>query len=160
MTRFAPALPLLLAACGYDVGFGAHELGVRTVAIVTVENDTFRQGLDRALTRQLGRDLTQYTGLVPGGPESADARLEVRLRDATGRSISEGVGTAILEGAVLLAVEVRLVERVSGRVLYRNKHADWAEFRTQVGEGLQGALAEATRDLSRRILIGVDRGAR
>lgn len=153
------AVLLAATACGYQVGFGAHErLGIRTVAIHTVANDTFRQGLDVALTRRLGSDLTQFTGLVPGPPGAADARLEVTLREVTGRSISEIGGGVVLEGAVLLAAEVRLVENATGRTIHHSKHRDWAEFRSRVGETLSSALDEATADLSRKICSSIDRG--
>ncbi|MAE77927.1 MAG: hypothetical protein CMJ85_13780 [Planctomycetes bacterium] len=155
--KTALTLVLLTASCGYTHGFHAPErLGIRTVAVLTVSNETFRQGLDTDLTRQLGRDLTHFTGLVPGGPGSADARLEVTLREVAGRPVTEQGGGALIEGAIMLAAEVRLVEQRSGRVLYEGKHLDWAAFRATVGETLSSALSESIADLSRKILITMD----
>jgi hypothetical protein len=158
-----PALAALLlafgagAGCGYQQGYSAGErLGVRSVAIAMVKNDTYRQGLDVQLARRLARDLTQFTGLVPGTPGGAEGRLEVTLREAQGRSISETTGGAVSEGAILLLVTTRLVDQRTGAVLYSAENQEWAEFRSPVGENLASATAEAVADLSRKILLGVD----
>ena len=158
--RAAVLLALLATACGYTQGFGsAKSYGIKSVAITTVDNATFRQGLDVRLTRRLGRDLPRFTGLVPGTQERADARLEVRLSEVHGRAITEQLGGAIFEGAVQLVAEVRLVSR-AGTTLHDRRYVDWAEFRTPVGEGLASAYDEAIGDLVRRILIGIDEDLR
>lgn len=156
--QIVAAVLLAAGSCGYSVGYGAsRKYGIRSVSVQTVENDTYRQGLDRLLTRRLARDLTQYTGLVPGGPDTADAKLVVRLRDVVGRSVSEIGGGAILEGAVVMAAEVKLVDRRTGETMYENRHIDWAEFRSPVGETLGSAFDESAGDLSRAILSALDR---
>ncbi len=149
----------LTSGCGYEHGFGARDrLGIRSVSVSTVENLTFRQGIDRLLTRQLARDLAQFTGLVPGAPDAADARLEVTLRDVQGRSITEQSGGESTEAAVLLDADVRLIDRRTGRVLYAQRHHDWAEYRSAVGETRSQAIVESVADLSRRILTAIDDG--
>lgn len=144
-------------SCGYTQGFGKRSLGIKTVAIATVQNESYRQDLDRLLTLQLGRDLTEYTGLVPATYAEADAILKVTIKEASTRSITETTGGAIEEGAFLLAASVELVSRTSGNTIYSNKHADQAEFRVPVGETLATARTEAIADLSRRILLAIAR---
>ncbi len=143
----------LLAGCGYTAGFAGDRLGIRTVAVRTVENLSFRQDLGLRLSRRLARDLPHYTGLVPGSFAAADAVLEVVLEEASGRLLTgEGEGR-IREGAIRLSARYRLVERGTGRVLGQGRASDWAEFRVPVGEDQESALREAVADLSRKILL-------
>jgi len=148
---------LLGLQCGYTQGFGGRSLGIGSVAIATVENESYRPDLDRLLTTQLARDLTEYTGLVPATYSQADAILKVTIKEASTRSISETTGGAVEEGAFLLAASVELVSRTTGETIYTNKHADQAEFRVPVGETLATARREAIADLSRRILLAIAR---
>jgi len=143
---------LLLPGCGYTHGYGSGKTSIRTVAIETVDNQTYFQGLDRLLTRRLGRDLGLYSGLVPARRSQADALLRVTLLDQGGRSITDAAEGAVHEAATYLAVEVRLTDLRSGKEIFHTKLLDWAEFRAPVGETLESALQESAQDLSRRIL--------
>ncbi|MFQ5506916.1 MAG: LPS assembly lipoprotein LptE, partial [Planctomycetota bacterium] len=133
LARSLTACLSVVGACGYSQGFGTEHLGVRSVAIAAVKNKTWRQGLDLLLARQLSLDLTEFTGLVPASPDQADSILEVTLEEASGRSIIEGGGGSVVEGALLLAVRVRLRDR-DGNVIHDDKLTDRAEFRSPVGE--------------------------
>lgn len=154
--RRSPALLVLLAtaSCGYTTGF-ENPHGISSVAIQTVEDRSFRRQLAELLTRQLGRDLTRFTGLIPGRVASADARLEVTIEGAPGRSVVEGDGGAIVEGAIGLDAVARLIAP-GGRVLHERRYNDWAEYRSPVGETRGGALDEAIADLARKILLGLE----
>jgi hypothetical protein len=155
--KLAAVLALASLACGYTQGFGGRSLGVDSVAVAVVQNESFRQDLDRLLTIQLGRDLTEYTGLVPATYSQADAVLKVTIKEASTRSITETTGGVIQEGAFLLAASVELVSRSTGETIYTNKHAEQAEFRVPVFETAESARAEAIADLSRRILLAIAR---
>lgn len=144
----------LFTGCGYTSGFG-NPHGIRSVAIQTVEDLSYRREIAELLTRQLGRDVQRFTGLVPGRSATADAELLVTVLSATGRSVVEGNGGSIAEGAIGLDAEVQLIAR-DGRVLHRERYLDWAEYRAPVGETRSAALREAVADLSRRILLGLD----
>jgi len=154
-----PGLALLLLglgpACGYSHGYGRPGGSIRRMAIEAVDNLSFRQGLDQDLTRQLGRDLTIYTGLVPATRSSADALLRVTLVEEGGRPISDAAEGAVEEAAAYLAVEVVVIDLQTGEEIYRGKHLDWAEFRAPVGEDLDSATRESVADLSRKILTAV-----
>ncbi len=150
-------LSLLFLGCGYSQGFRATRLGVQTVSIHTVSNLSYRQDVDADLTRQLGKDLTQMTGLLPGTPRTADAVLKVELSEVLGRAITRGGEGSIREGSVVLLCEAKLVDRKTGAVLSRSRHADQGEFRVVVGEDRAKAYREAVQDLSRKILIAIGR---
>ncbi len=159
-----PILPILLlapilalGACGYHQGFPAKRLGVRTVCIHAVKNSTYVQGLDADLSRQLSRDLTQMTGLLPGTPRTSDAILEVELEEVHGRALSAGSQGSIREGTILLVCTARLTGRRSGGMISQSRHVDQGEFRMAVGETRATAYAETVRDLSRKILIAIGR---
>lgn len=152
------AIALPQVACGYQHGFGTEHLAINTVAIQTVNNLSFRQNLDRQLTRQLARDLTQFTGFLPASFQQADAILEVTLIEVSGRTITDAGAGQIVEAAVLFAAEVKLRENGSGRLLYEGRVTDWAEFRAVIGESLADAENEAVADLSRKILSGMAEG--
>lgn len=143
---------LTIPGCGYTHGYGSGKTSIRTVAIETVDNQTYFQGLDRLLTRRLGQDLSVYSGLVPARRSQADALLRVTLLDQGGRSITDAAEGAVHEAATYLAVEVRLTDLRSGKEIFHSKLLDWAEFRAPVGESLESALQESAEDLSRRIL--------
>ena len=148
----------LSLACGYQHGFGTEHLAIRTLAIKTVNNLSFRQDLDRRLTLRLAKDLSQFTGFLPASFAQADAILEVTLVEVSGRGITDAVAGQVAEGAVLLAAKVRLTENGSGRLLYEGKVTDWAEFLSTIGESLADAENEAVADLSRKILSGMAEG--
>ncbi len=57
--RGAPFAALVLLGCGYTFGSGLDRIGVRTIALRVVGNETFRQRLEVDLTRALiGEDLS------------------------------------------------------------------------------------------------------
>ena len=64
----------------------------------------------------------------------------------------------VSEGAIALAASVRLVDAATGRVLRRFRVIDRAEFRVAVGEGEADAIREATTDLARKIVLGLEGG--
>ncbi len=149
-------LPLLaLAACGYAQGFIGDDMGIRTLAIRTVENGSFRQDMDILLSRRLSRDLSAFTGFVPASPSQADGILEVEILDARGRLITEEAEGKIKEGAIRLSARYRILDRRSGRILRKGRSLDWAEFRVPVGEDQSSAIREAVTDLSRKILLSL-----
>ncbi len=149
---------LLLGACGYTQGFSGKKLGIRSLAIQTVDNQSFWRGFGNQLTRRLGRDLTLYAGITPGTPGQADATLEVQIKEVRGRMITGEGEEAIREAALLIAATWRVVDLRSGKELQAGKALDWAEYRVPVGENRASARKEAIGDLARRILISLGSG--
>ena len=156
MRCLAPLLFLLPAACGYTTGFQSVSPDVRTVAIEVVRNETFRQRLERPLTRQLYRDLNVYTSYWHAPLATADAILKVRLLGIRNQTLVQGQGAPVAEGAIDAVVEVQLVARRSGHVLMKRRIRDIAEFRVPIGEDQESARAELVSDLSRKIMLALE----
>jgi hypothetical protein len=146
----------LVAACGYTTGSGMRELGVRTVAVAVVGNDTFRQRLEVELGQALARELPATHDVMLADARSADAVLQVRIVDAIERTLVSGErGDPVREGAFRAGVWMRLVHR-DGRVVIDRQIADRTEFRTPIGEDLTSARAELVEDLARKIVIALE----
>ncbi len=150
----APALLAALAGgCGYTFGSGLHRLGVRTVALDVVGNDTFRQRLEVELGAALSRELPVSSDVVLADRARADALLQVVLTDADERTLVTGeLADPVREGAFAAAVWVRLVDR-AGKVVLERRIRDRTEFRSPIGENLTTARAELVDDLARKIVL-------
>ncbi len=146
---------LLLSGCGYVQGYSAQRLGIRTLAIQTVSNETLVQGIDQQLSLRLGQDLTPMTGLIPASWKHADAVLEVSILQAGGQALIGGGMGSQQEGSAWLECRAILRDRSSGRILHQSKHADRAEYRLSMGENRRSAYDEVIADLSRKILISL-----
>lgn len=150
---------LALAACGYTFGTGLPQRGVRTVHLVVVGNDTFRQRLEVELSRALARELPATTDLVQASADAADAVLEVSLKQDRERTLVTGSRQdPVREGAFEAAVHIRLCARQSGEVLIERDLLDRAEFRDPIGEDLTSARKELVDDLARKIALALETG--
>src|SRR6185503_8700125 len=90
----------LLTACGYEVGYPMLAEGIHTVTIEVAGNQTYRQGLEIQLTRDLYEALPRHTNLQVSNARSADARLVVEIADAQGKLLVSGGAAPIKEGAI------------------------------------------------------------
>jgi hypothetical protein len=144
-----------LAACGYTSGTGLDRLGVRTVALDVVGNDTFRQRLEAELSAALARELPISSDVVLADRRRADAILQVVLTSEEERTLVVGPRTdPVREGAFAAAVSVRLVAR-DGSTLLERQLTDRTEFRSPIGENLTTARAELVEDLARKIALSL-----
>lgn len=156
MTRGAHPLLLLAAACGYTFGSGLDKLGVRTIALDVVGNDTFRQRLEVELGAALSRELPVSSDVTLADRRTADAILHVVLTDASERTLVSGSrNDPVREGAFAAAVWVRLIAR-DGRVVLERRITDRTEFRTPIGENLTTARSEIVDDLARKIALALE----
>ena len=156
MTRaFGTGLLLVLTACGYTMGF-AGKTGIRTIAIEVVRNETFRQRIERPLTRELYRDLNIYTDYRRAPQAIADAILTVTLLDVRNRTLVTGSVTPVEEGSLAVVADVRLLDRRSGDVIMNRRIRDIAEYRVPLGENQETAGAELVSDLSRKIMLALE----
>ena len=148
----------VLAGCGYTMGSGMDELGVRTVALDVVGNDTFRQRLEVDLSQALARELPVSSDLMLADRRSADATLQVLLTSTEEYTLVTGPRTdPVREGAFAAAVWVKLVAR-DGRVVLERRIADRTEFRSPIGEDLTTARDEIVNDLARKITLALESG--
>jgi hypothetical protein len=172
MRTFAFAAVLAAGACGYTFGSGLDELGIRTVAVQVVGNDSYRQRLEAEISRYLARELPVTTDLVLADAATADATLEVVLTETRERTIV--VGTQLTfdpsspptpaesvafprttEGALEGAIVLRLVGR-DGRVRLERQLLDRTEYRATIGEDVTTARGELAEDLARKIALALE----
>lgn len=154
--RCPALLALLLAGCGYEAGFPLRRDGIRTVSVEVVGNQTFRQRLEIPLTRALHEALAQHSALVTTTKEKADARLVVSIAEASGAALAVGGRDPIKEGALELALEVKLLRNPGGETIRARRVVDRAEFRVPLGENLSSATHEAAHDLARKIVLSLE----
>ena len=148
-------LTSFLTSCGYTMGFSGKP-GIRTVAIEVVRNETFRQRIERPLTRELYRDLNIYTDYRRAPRATADAILTVTLMDIRNRTLVPGQATPVEEGSIAVAANVRLWDRRSGDVVVEREIRDIAEYRVPLGEDQETAAAELVSDLAKKIMLALE----
>lgn len=146
-----------LGGCGYATGFDLASQGVRTVAVTVAGNQSFRQRVEIPLTAEINRALPVHAGLTPVSFDEADTILTVEITDIRGRSLIQGRRSdPVREGALDFSVRVVLRDRQSGEVLRDRRVFDRAEFRSPLEETEESAIAEATRDLARKIALALE----
>lgn len=163
LVALGAAAALAAAGCGYTMGSGLRDQGIRTVALDVVGNDTYRQRLEVELGAALARELPVSSDLTLATRSRADATLAVVLQDAGERTLVLGVRNDALplqsdpvrEGAFDAAVWLRLVDR-SGKVVVERRITDRTEFRTSIGEDLTSARKELVEDLARKIALALE----
>lgn len=157
--RTPTALALLVlasAACGYTFGTGLDRVGVRTIALDVVGNETYRQRLEAELSRALSRELPVSTDLRLADRRDADAVVRVVVTDARERTlVTGGRSDPVREGALESAVTMKVVRR-DGSVLIERTLLDRTEFRTPIGEDLTSARGELVDDLARKIALALE----
>lgn len=157
LVAFLAALTVgLLAGCGYTYGTGLDQLGVRSVALRFVGNQTWRQRLEVELTTALARELPVATDLQLERHGRADATLEVAFLTATEQTLVPGTRQdPVREGALEVIIQVRLVRR-DGAVLQDFRWRERTEFRSPIGEDLASARLELANELARRIALSLE----
>jgi len=146
----------LAASCGYTFGSGMSAQGVRSVALMVVGNETYRQRLEVELGAALARELPVSSDLVLADRRHADAILEVVFTDARERTlVVGGRSDPVREGALEAAVRMRLLRR-DGTVLLERRLLDRTEFRSPIGEDLSTARDELASDLARKIALALE----
>ena len=152
-------LALFLPCCGYTVGFEPVRPGIRTIAVAVVDNLSFRQRLGRDLTREISRQLSEYSGYRHARRSEADAVLEVEISAVRNSPLVLGLGgRPVGEGSLDAIVRIRLVERGTGEVLVDRQLRDIAEYRTLIGEDESSARRELVSDLGRSVVLALEGG--
>ncbi|QDU85498.1 hypothetical protein Pla163_26290 [Planctomycetes bacterium Pla163] len=134
----ALAAGLLLGACGWHTGLGVPA-GARTVSIEFAANETRLPDLEVDLTDALYRALLDRLDLAVVSYDEADLVLDARLVDLRRRGGVRDEDARLLEGGVILGVEVDLRDRRSGEVLETSRRRLSSGY--VVGPGLSPATA-------------------
>ena len=149
------ALALLCTTgCGYSLGYEGRLEGIRTVHVGVVGNDTFRQRLERDLTRSITVKLSEYSGYRHAPKDRADAILKVTVVGARNRTLV--LGAPIREGSLDAIAKIQLIERRTGQILVEKQVRDISEYRTMIGEDDSTARQELVSDLGRRIVLALE----
>ncbi len=158
-------LAVFLTGCGYHVAGRASGLpgGVKTIAVPALENRTSRYRIEQRLTEAVVRELLARTSYrVVSDPATADAVLRGRI---TGVDSSPVVfDTATRRATTLLVTvraQVRLEERATRNVLYRNDNFLFREpyaISTDVAsffEEQNPALDRLAREFAARLVAAI-----
>lgn len=145
-----------MGGCGYILGYQGRAPGIRTVHVGVVGNDTFRQRMERELTRSITVKLAKYSGYRHAPKDRADAILKVTIVGIRNSTLI--LGLPIREGSLDAVAKIQLIERRTGRILVEKRLRDIAEYRTMIGEDNTSARAELVSDLGRRIVLALEAG--
>lgn len=156
-------LAVLLGSCGYTMGYPTPA-GVRRIALQVVDNLSFRQRLERDLTRAVQVSLGDHSGLRITDQAHADAVLRidiVAVRNSTlvltGPTAPSGEAAPVREGSLDAIARIRLVSRRSGEVLVDTRSREIAEYRVPIGESESSARRELVSELARLIVLALER---
>ena len=122
-----------VSGCGYSVGFQPAAPGIRTVAVEVVGNQSFRQRLERDLTRSIARQLSEYSPYRHAPRSQADAILRVEIVAVRNSSLVIGSVRPVTEGALDAVARISLIERRTDVVLVKTLERNVAEYRNHVG---------------------------
>ena len=161
----ALALSAALTGCGYHVaGRGGRLPGsLKTIAVPALENRTSRYRIEQRLTEALVHELLARTSYrVVSDPAAADAVLRGQVTGLESSAVlfdtATGRATTML---VTLRVAVRLEERATGKVLYRNDNFLFRE-QYQVSTDVASffdeqdpALDRLARDFAAKLVAGL-----
>ena len=110
-------VPGLLGGCGWSAGLVLPE-GVRTVGVEVFPRDrlVLERGLEPRLADALSQAVSDLVGAPLATPRDADWVLEGEIVEVRRRAGIRSTDNRILETAVRVRIEARLVDRRSGAV--------------------------------------------
>jgi hypothetical protein len=151
---------LALASCGYSSRRLTRVEGVRTLAVVQFENDTYRRDLEFRLTQAVAQEVRARTSFRIASPGSADAVLTGTIRAAETNLLIEERDTGLpIEQRFRWVVDARLVDRRTGKTLREWRvvdRAEWTEGRFR--ESLDASATDLlVRLLAAQVVQGLER---
>jgi outer membrane lipopolysaccharide assembly protein LptE/RlpB len=114
---------VLIGACGYRfAGQGGFPEGVEHIFIEVFDNRTSKTGIERIVTNEVVFEFTrQRQASVASNASQADAILKGIIRTIRTQTISR-VGTEVAsQREVIMTVDLRLIQKDGGRVLWAAK---------------------------------------
>ena len=145
------SLTLLLAGCGYQTG-SMMPPRVESIAVGIVANETNYRQVEVTYTRELTRELVRRAHVDVRRRGEADAVLRGRILTIPRVTLVEDESDRILEGGVVVRVEVTLEDGRTGEpILEPFVVSRRAEYVVPRPETLQNAIDEAVRDVARDV---------
>ncbi len=121
--------------------------GVESVAVEAFANETFYRRSEITFTRELSRALVRRAGVMIREPEEAQAVIRGRILTIPRLTLVEDRNDRILEGGVIVSVEVRVEDpRTGAPIVPPFVVSRRAEYVVPRGESLQTAIDEAVKD--------------
>ena len=115
--------PVLLLACGYRFsGSGSFPEGVEYIFIEVLENRTSKIGIERIVTNRLVFEFSkQRESSLVSKLDEADAVLRGSINSIRTQTISRVDSGVANERQVVMAVDLRLIKKDGGAVLWAAK---------------------------------------
>ena len=142
----------LISGCGYS-NKSLISRKINSIYIPIFENETFRKGLEFDLTNAVKDEIMSNTKLRIAKKDSADTILTGKIHKVTESMLSSNVEDNIVEGRVTIYVDVKLVDRRTGRTLIEEKNVKQsAEYIVKRGENIKTASRESLTLLAETIV--------
>ena len=152
LTRF---LTLLLAATGSwsCATSPLHRKEIGRMALPVLENFSWRRGWEFSLTRALARKIRVHSRIPLALEPDCDTVLLGAIRNITVSVAREDQGDRVTAANVTVTVDIRLVRRVSGKVLLaRPGLSATGNYHAERGGRQETALREAFDQIAETIL--------
>jgi hypothetical protein len=142
----------LISGCGYS-NKSLISRKINSIYIPIFENETFRKGLEFDLTNAVKDEIMSNTKLRIAKKDNADTILTGKIQKVTESMLSSNVEDNIVEGRVTIYVDVKLVDRRTGRTLIEEKKVTQsAEYIVKRGENIKTASRESLTLLAETIV--------
>ncbi len=106
----------VLVACGYSTD-ALLPAGVRRIAVLPAENETFWRGAELEFTKSVKRELAQRAGAVLADNAHADAVFRAAIKRVVRQPLAEGGADLTLEDGLAVSVEFQLEDPRTGALL-------------------------------------------
>ncbi len=146
----------LISGCGYTTK-SLISRKINSIYLPIFKNNTFRRGLEFDLAIALKDEIMSNTKLMITNKDSADTILTGKIIKVTEGMLSSNVKDDIVESRVTIFVDIKLVDRRTGRTLVDESglnHA--AEFVVGRGENINTASQESLSGLAEQIVNQLD----
>ena len=133
----------LISGCGYT-NKSLISRKIDSIYIPIFENDTFRRGLEFDLTNAVKDEIMSKTKLRIAQKDNADTILTGKIKKVAESMLTSNVQDNIVESRVTIYIDIKLVDRRTGRILSEAKDLKRsAEFIVQRGENINTASQES-----------------
>lgn len=153
-TIFAVIPLLVVSACGYRWGFVRPE-GVRTIAVPVFENDTFRRGVEIALTEEVSKEIAERSGFLLESADRADALLKGRILAIQDQVVQQAPQGQVRSAIVWITVQAQLVDRRTGKILRNLELQDRGQYLTDNLQDRDTATTKAVQRLAQKIAFSL-----
>ena len=147
---------VLISGCGYTTK-PLISRKINSIYIPIFENDTFRRGLEFDLTNAVKDEIMSKTKLRIAQKDNADTILTGKIKKVTESMLSSNAEDNIVESRVSIYVDIKLVDRRTGRTLIEEKNLkNSAEFIVKRGENIKTASQESLYGLAEIIVYHLE----